>query len=139
MRVEDGNDEQYNRWIAAHGAWKDRVRELPPEDRSIAEDYGSLNEPDPTNERDLRPARMRVDRVLANLRRLRDEYHRGSSVSGITPWHAPPLSVVHARLVGEAAAAGLPTIRCIGSASLRSRVEWRNANSDRLRSKCAGG
>ena len=73
----DLTEEQYQRWLAKHGAWRERVNDLPGPDRIQAFDYGGLNEGDPENERDLRPARSRIDRIVLNLRRLYDEYHRG--------------------------------------------------------------
>jgi hypothetical protein len=68
----------HDRWIADHAAWRERLNsELSEADRIRALDYTGLNDGERQHEKDLRPAKQRVDRILGNLRELYDEYHRG--------------------------------------------------------------
>jgi hypothetical protein len=68
----------YDQWIASHAAWRERLQtELSDADRIRAFDFAELNEGDVAHERDLQPARLRVDRIVGNLRKLHDDYHRG--------------------------------------------------------------
>jgi hypothetical protein len=68
----------YNKWIAEHAVWRDRLRdELFEADRVRAFDFSGLSEGEPSDDKDLEPARRRVDRIVGNLRKLHDEYYRG--------------------------------------------------------------
>jgi hypothetical protein len=68
----------YDQWIAKHAAWRERLQdELTDADRVRAFDFDGLSEGTLRHERDLEPARRRVDRIVGNLRKLHDEYYRG--------------------------------------------------------------
>ncbi|MGZ4366420.1 MAG: hypothetical protein ACXVY7_12650 [Gaiellaceae bacterium] len=68
----------YDRWIADHAAWRDELSlALTDAERIRVFNFSGLNEPDQENERDLRPAKVRLDRIIGNLGALYDEYYRG--------------------------------------------------------------
>ncbi len=74
----DGED-RFERWMRDHGAWRERIKtDLPSADYIQALALEGIEDKDATVRLyNVEPAKVRVERILKNLRALHDEYHKG--------------------------------------------------------------